>query len=260
MKKNLFFAFVFSLIFILVGCQEEVTTTNESKPVVINDDAEAPSITIDVINKLQNDWLLKINATNFTFTPGEAGTKEQSYNEGYAQLYVDGKAVNRLYGDYYNLGSLEAGSHKIKVTLNAHNGGELSKDGHVIEAVATVSVNDDKTGMHMHKPTIVTSEQPPTISVSADDQGANNWVVKLDTTNFEFMPEKVNSHIVSQNEGHAHIYVDGVKINRVYGTYYYLGHLEKGSHEIKVTLNANDHGELMLDGKPIQGTTTIEVK
>ena len=81
--------------------------------------------------------------------------------------------------------------------------------------------------------------------------GAN---VQILTEGFTFAPENVNGAHV-EGEGHAHIYVDDVKISRVYTPWYHLGSLTPGEHEIRVTLNANSHQEYAIGGTNVEAIT-----
>ena len=66
---------------------------------------------------------------------------------------------------------------------------------------------------------------------------------------FTFTPETVNSD-PTQGTGHAHIYVDGVKLARTYSNWFHIDHVEPGQ-VIRVTLNADDHREWGKDGQPL---------
>ena len=91
-----------------------------------------------------------------------------------------------------------------------------------------------------------------TLNVTADlIAGAN---VQVLTEGFSFAPEKVNGAHV-ESEGHAHIYVDGVKVSRVYTRWFYLKDLTPGEREIRVTLNANSHEEYAIDGETVEAVT-----
>ena len=59
-------------------------------------------------------------------------------------------------------------------------------------------------------------------------------------------------------EGHSHLYVDGEKRARIYGQWLHVPDLGSGSHDVKVTLNANDHGVLTVNGQPIAASGTLE--
>lgn len=94
------------------------------------------------------------------------------------------------------------------------------------------------------------------LEADVDDDGGVN--VRILTDNWRWSPENVNgAHIAG--EGHAHIYADGVKLNRVYGPRYHIAGLEAGEREIRVTLNANSHNELRVNGEPLEAALTVNV-
>ena len=105
---------------------------------------------------------------------------------------------------------------------------------------------------------VLESETPVSVSVTAEQDGAGGVYVRIITDGSRWAPEEVNM-ANAPGAGHAHVYVDGVKINRVYGPYYYLTGLEPGMREIRVSLNTNGHGELTYGGQPLEDTTAVEV-
>ena len=94
------------------------------------------------------------------------------------------------------------------------------------------------------------------IETSADSVSGLN--VQIITEGFAFAATSVNEAHVDR-EGHAHIYVNGEKITRVYTPWYYLGDLEPGEHEIRVTLNANSHGEYTYGGSKVEVVKVVTV-
>ena len=102
------------------------------------------------------------------------------------------------------------------------------------------------------------SETPISVAVTAepDDMGGVN--VQIMAEGWRWAPEEVNL-TNSPSAGHAHVYVDGAKINRVYDPHYYLMGLELGMREIRVTLNANYHNELTYSDQPVEATTMVTI-
>jgi len=100
-----------------------------------------PTITGTIIQDPTGSWLLKIETTNFSFTPEKVGSTTTSYYEGHAHLYINGEKINRLYGNYYNIESLKTGTHYIKVTLNTNNHHTLSYGGEEISFEKKVIVS-----------------------------------------------------------------------------------------------------------------------
>jgi hypothetical protein len=64
----------------------------------------------------------------------------------------------------------------------------------------------------------------------------------LKTRKFRFTPQRADGKH-RRGAGHAHLWVDGVKTTRIYGPWHYVGNLTPGRHEIRVTLNGNDHAD-----------------
>jgi hypothetical protein len=93
--------------------------------------------------------------------------------------------------------------------------------------------------------------------VSKDAKMGHNINVK--TKAFKWAPWNASKPHV-QGQGHAHLYVDGEKVTRLYGPWYYIKDLAKGRHTIKVTLNGNDHGDYVRDEKAIAAMKVVTVK
>ena len=119
-------------------------------------------------------------------------------------------------------------------------------------------------GHHMHKPRgggmkhsvkaiPAGYKNPPGVKIhlekDAHTKGALNLF--LDLKNFRFAPEEVNK-TSKINEGHAHLYLNGKKLTRLYAASYFMDKLPKGDLEIRVTLNTNMHEDLSYKGKLVQ--------
>jgi hypothetical protein len=98
----------------------------------------------------------------------------------------------------------------------------------------------------------------PAVNMSVTQDQSGTWLLKVEANHFAFAPEKAGMKSPSYNEGHAHVYINGIKINRLYGEYYNLGTLPKGKNEIIVTLNSNNHGVLVYKGQPIQSSIVVD--
>jgi hypothetical protein len=96
----------------------------------------------------------------------------------------------------------------------------------------------------------------PQVSIAVEQDPMSGWNVTLTTDNFRFTPDMVNSENID-NTGHAHLYVDGYKIARVYGPYFHIPDLPAGEHEISVNLSSNDHSYYVVEGERIAARTTV---
>jgi len=92
------------------------------------------------------------------------------------------------------------------------------------------------------------------LEVRLDAEGRAHIHVALD--NFVFDEAGVDGpHIAGR--GHAHLYVDKVKIGRLYAADYVTAPLPPGRHEIRVVLNTNDHRAYAIAGAPIAATASV---
>lgn len=98
----------------------------------------------------------------------------------------------------------------------------------------------------------------PQLTLTLHPDGDRSRNLHLGVTNFTFDPEGVNGPHRS-GHGHAHVYVNGVKQARAYAPWVQLYALPRGTHKVRVTLNANDHSHLAADGTPIEATATIRI-
>jgi hypothetical protein len=98
----------------------------------------------------------------------------------------------------------------------------------------------------------------PSVKLIVHNDSKKGWNLEVKITNFSFAPEKINQES-KFNEGHAHIYINGKKLTRLYSNWYYLEDLPKGKNEIKISLNTNNHETLVSGGKMIEDTVIITV-
>lgn len=110
------------------------------------------------------------------------------------------------------------------------------------------------TGKHSHDHSATTElmgENAPTLAMKITEDRMSGWNVEIQTTNFQYAPKAAGlPH--RDGEGHAHLYINGEKIGRVYGRWLHIGKLDSGMNEISITLNGNDHSQLSANGKDLK--------
>jgi hypothetical protein len=125
-----------------------------------------------------------------------------------------------------------------------------------------ISIADGSTdmgAMHMHPPRPVYADLPvPSLTHLVFPDAMDGYNVQILPQNFRFTPAAINTG-VKNSEGHAHIYVNGIKIGRDYAAWYHLpsGLFEAGENQVTVTLNANDHSEWAVGDLPISSTVIV---
>lgn len=103
----------------------------------------------------------------------------------------------------------------------------------------------------------VPAEEAPTVELKVSEDSSSGWNVHVASEEFDFAPERLGE--VNPQEGHAHLFLDGKKIARLYGPWYHLSGsaVPAGEHELSVMLNANDHTAWAVDGQPVEASAMI---
>lgn len=121
----------------------------------------------------------------------------------------------------------------------AHHGG--AGEGH--DHGAVLSLSDDGSA--------------PGLELAVARDPVAGWNLRLATRNFAFAPERAGL-APAPGEGHAHVFVNGVKRGRLYGPWVHLDNLPPGRVTVAVTLNANDHRPLAVAGRALSRSVTID--
>ena len=148
----------------------------------------------------------------------------------------------------------------IGFTIAAGNGITLDGHDHASRTHHGNSGTDHEMATHDHG--VAVSIKPgmpePELIITALPDPMSGWNLKIVTRNFRFAPENASRSHVS-GEGHAHIYVNDEKVARHYGHWFHIADLAPGKNTITVTLNTNDHRQLVVDGEVLSASTVIEV-
>ena len=128
--------------------------------------------------------------------------------------------------------------------------------GKGIDADPGVGSTTDDQHAHVHDQIrVVDGENPPSVQLTLSSETKCTYNLQVRATNFTFSPENVNGEHVS-GQGHAHLYVDEVKLARLYSEWHHFT-APAGSNTISVTLNSNDHATLVVGDAPISATIQL---
>lgn len=110
---------------------------------------------------------------------------------------------------------------------------------------------------HAHARMLEAGESAPELRLRLRPDRMNGWNLQIIATNSEFAPEAASGpHRLGQ--GHAHVYVDGRKLARVYGAWIHIPAQGSGTHELKVSLNTNDHRVYVAHGRAVEQSLQFE--
>lgn len=83
--------------------------------------------------------------------------------------------------------------------------------------------------------------------------------VFLETRDFLFTPQHAGSEAVP-NQGHAHLYINGRKVARMYSPWHHLpaASLREGINRLEVEFSSNDHSVWSVAGQPVGADMLID--
>lgn len=217
-----------------------------------------PTVTLAATADHETGWNLRATLQNFALAPQNASTAHVA-GEGHMHLYVDGTKVARIYGEWFHLPALPEGEHEIRLELNANDHSLFVVDGEPV--AATTTITQQAAAPHMkHMEMGATEDLPaataPGVTLDVRPDPKEGYNVHIQPSGFTLTPENVSKAHVP-GEGHVHLYVDDVKVARVYSEWFYLPALENGDHVIRAELNTNDHRAYTTGGGVINASATV---
>lgn len=134
----------------------------------------------------------------------------------------------------------------IPLRLTFENAGELAAAARIIPPSAPME--------HAHS-----TPQPetpvPAINISAVQSG-DLWDVQIETTDFSFRnAEEMTPHV--QGEGHVHLYLNGLKLGRLYEPSATIGALPTGTHVFTASLYNNVHKPYLQGSNPVSAHVEV---
>ena len=130
-----------------------------------------------------------------------------------------------------------------------------------ILAVATIipSQAQSNGAFSVHEITQATAPKA-TLDIQKDPTGGFN--VQVVTSNFVWRPEMASMQHVS-GEGHAHVYLDGRKIMRIYNEWFHLNTYQfstkPGEQLLSIEFVGNDHAPYTIQGLPVGAEQVVDV-
>ena len=205
---------------LLMACGPATPTHGDGVPIVMAISERSTTLTREDLQVKQGDTV------SFTFTADEAG-----------EVHLHG----------YNLTAPVSPGQPSILNFGASTAGAFAINFHVF----------GEDPLHSDAKTVL-SDMPVSVAITAEADADGGVDVGIATEGFRFAPESVDqTH--TPGAGHAHIYVDGEKLGRVFDTPYRIDQLPPGEHEIKVSLNTNDHSDLVFNGARVEAATTVNV-
>ena len=236
-----------------------------------------PCVKITLYEDSMSGYNVHIETVNFTFAPSNVSS-DHVMGEGHSHVYVNGTKVARGYGDWVHIPSAGNGS-VVKVELNSnthaaytHHGIQIMDEvmiGHHMHmgnsSNHTMNHTGNMSNSSGHGDVNASQASPPSVmieKITVDPKTVNSssetHVVEIKVSNFTFTPMNTGMDHVD-GEGHAHIYLNGEKLGRLYTTAFDVSGLTPGNHTLMITLNSNNHGNYVIDGEQVKVEVILTV-
>jgi hypothetical protein len=128
-------------------------------------------------------------------------------------------------------------------------------------AVATVTPSQAQTNasISVHE---IAQETAPKVTLEAQKDPTGGFNVHVVTSNFVWRPEMASMQHVP-GEGHAHVYLDGRKIMRIYNEWFHLNTYQfatkPGEQLLSIEFVGNDHAPYTIQGLPVGAQQIVDV-
>ena len=108
----------------------------------------------------------------------------------------------------------------------------------------------------------VSEKEAPKATLELQKDPTGGFNVHVVTSNFVWRPEQASKKHVA-GEGHAHVYLDGRKIMRIYSEWFHLNTYQfstrAGEQLLSIEFVGNDHAPYTIQGTPIGSEQVINV-
>lgn len=208
---------------------------------------------LKIENRGAPDWLLSVSSAAAEIELYQPMTTDGiPIQSGKSALALDGAHIRIATQDEeFPDGSL------IPLTLRFARAGEVSLRARLSDPAKTGGASEVGLFGLGDICRVGEGEPAPKITLEVYPDGSG-WMINVISEEFEFSKELMGLYHVP-GLGHGHLYVGGVKLGRMMKPQARIGALPKGRHEVRVTLNTNDHRAYVVDDEPVSARAEIIV-
>ncbi len=129
------------------------------------------------------------------------------------------------------------------------------------EDKSTLDHKVDHPVMHQAQLPVPEGVPVPRLGMQLSRDAEDGFNLHVELRNFQMeSPAFMQSAVEDRVRGHAHLYLNGVKLTRLYAQDLHLpGRLFRpGINSLQISINDHDHAVLALDNEPIQATILMD--
>lgn len=151
------------------------------------------------------------------------------------------------------LREVDGSKDQTVLATHAHVNKEVNADA-PIPSVKIIEVNEDRIP---NSSKII--EEGDSLNPEGSTFGGYNLLLQFE--NYTLRPQNAGQDPID-NEGHAHLYINGKEIGRIYSKHIHVPArlLEEGENTIVVNLSNNDHSEIVNGDEHISDSVAVTVE
>ena len=256
-RPSAYLAFVIAFACLLASMACSSAATPEPAPVPAENPPQGAPAATQQVAAIADPVVINLPIANRATTLTREDLQVKKGDTVSINLTADEAGEIHLHG--YDLTAPVSPGSPGTLKFVAETAGAFGINFHVF---ASEGMDSDASGDgHDHSaaaPDQVESSAPVSVAITAEPDEAGGVDVQITTEGFRFAPELVDQDH-TPGAGHAHIYLDGEKLSRVFESSYHIADVPPGEHEVRVSLNANNHSELLFDGEVVEATAMVNV-
>lgn len=176
--------------------------------------------------------------------------------QGHYHLLVDGVKVLRFYNEWIHYSDLAPGDHTVGVELAANDHSVYAWDGKKVSAEPAISLKESSAHHHHSGAFVEFVGASPTLDIEVIEDKKSGWNVYVELAGMVIDPTMgADNHV--DGVGHLHLYVNGEKASRLYGTATHIESLPHGEVEVMVALYNNLHKPYVHNGDTLSASALV---
>ena len=134
----------------------------------------------------------------------------------------------------------------------SHGSKAMDHEGHTSHG----TMDSSHAVMHDMPHLLDTNNPAPELMLKLHADRFSGFNLHLSLKNFVLTGRNASGDHID-GEGHAHLYIDGVKQGRIYGEWTHIAAISDTAQTLSVSLNGNDHRPLSYNGNLIEASLSL---
>ena len=199
---------------------------------------------------------VNVHVTSDLQVETSAASSEHVDGQGHYHLLVNGVKVLRFYNEWIHYSELAPGDHTVGVELASNDHSIYIWDGKKVSVETFISLKEPKEHHHHSDDFVEFVGASPTLDIEVIEDKKSGWNVYVGLVGMLIDPVMGDGNHVD-GAGHLHLYLNGEKTARLYGTATHIDSFPNGKVEVMVALYNNLHKPYAVNGETLSATALV---